>query len=112
MDGSRWPLLLYQTGVRLLTARSIREVIGTALELAAEHSGASSFGWFRRGNGGLEPVCVVPPGCGLADRIAVMYRGKIVGIVPPNTPRDVLGLMMAGISYDDAVATTKESSHE
>ncbi|MGW9629741.1 ABC transporter ATP-binding protein [Agromyces sp. NPDC055520] len=32
----------------------------------------------------------------LADRIMVMYRGKIVGIVPGNTPRDVLGLMMAG----------------
>ncbi|WP_166879572.1 ABC transporter ATP-binding protein [Salinibacterium sp. ZJ450] len=32
----------------------------------------------------------------LADRIAVMYRGAIVGIVPAGTPRDVLGLMMAG----------------
>ncbi|MCI2959613.1 ABC transporter ATP-binding protein [Agromyces atrinae] len=32
----------------------------------------------------------------LADRIAVMYRGAIVGIVPGTTPRDVLGLMMAG----------------
>ncbi|HEV7849665.1 MAG TPA: ABC transporter ATP-binding protein [Mycetocola sp.] len=32
----------------------------------------------------------------LADRIAVMYRGSIVGIVPGNTPRNVLGLMMAG----------------
>ncbi|HEU0256815.1 MAG TPA: ABC transporter ATP-binding protein [Microbacteriaceae bacterium] len=32
----------------------------------------------------------------LADRIAVMYRGTIVGIVPPTTPRETLGLMMAG----------------
>ncbi|KQZ08764.1 heme ABC transporter ATP-binding protein [Agromyces sp. Root1464] len=32
----------------------------------------------------------------LADRIMVMYRGRIVGIVPGDTPRDVLGLMMAG----------------
>ena len=40
----------------------------------------------------------------LADRIAVMYRGKIVGIVPPETPRDVLGLMMAGVPYEEAVA--------
>jgi simple sugar transport system ATP-binding protein len=32
----------------------------------------------------------------LADRIAVMYEGEIVGIVPPNTPVDDLGLMMAG----------------
>lgn len=34
----------------------------------------------------------------LADRIAVMYRGKLVGIVPADTPRDVLGLMMAGVA--------------
>jgi general nucleoside transport system ATP-binding protein len=34
----------------------------------------------------------------LADRIMVMYRGKVVGIVPTDTPRDVLGLMMAGIA--------------
>jgi general nucleoside transport system ATP-binding protein len=32
----------------------------------------------------------------LADRIAVMYRGSIVGIVPGTTDRAVLGLMMAG----------------
>ncbi|HEU4848853.1 MAG TPA: ABC transporter ATP-binding protein [Terrimesophilobacter sp.] len=32
----------------------------------------------------------------LADRIVVMYRGGIVGIVPGDTSRDVLGLMMAG----------------
>jgi len=32
----------------------------------------------------------------LGDRIAVMYRGTIVGVVPGTTPRDVLGLMMAG----------------
>ena len=34
----------------------------------------------------------------LGDRIAVMYRGKIVGIVPSTTPREVLGQMMAGIA--------------
>ncbi|MCL4395786.1 MAG: ABC transporter ATP-binding protein [Chloroflexi bacterium] len=32
----------------------------------------------------------------LADRIAVMYEGEIVGIVPPTTAVDDLGLMMAG----------------
>lgn len=32
----------------------------------------------------------------LADRIAVMYEGEIVGIVPPNTRVEELGLMMAG----------------
>jgi len=34
----------------------------------------------------------------LGDRIAVMYRGKIVGVVPADTPRATLGQMMAGIS--------------
>ncbi|HEY7854228.1 MAG TPA: ABC transporter ATP-binding protein [Aquiluna sp.] len=34
----------------------------------------------------------------LADRIAVMYRGKIVGIVGPDTTRETLGKMMAGVS--------------
>ena len=38
----------------------------------------------------------------LADRIAVMYHGRIVGIVPPNTSRDTLGLMMAGAHEEDA----------
>ncbi len=41
----------------------------------------------------------------LADRIVVMYRGRIVGVVGPETPRDVIGLMMAGISHDEAVAS-------
>jgi ABC-type uncharacterized transport system ATPase subunit len=38
----------------------------------------------------------------LADRIAVMYRGKVVGVVPSDTPRDELGLMMAGASRTEA----------
>jgi simple sugar transport system ATP-binding protein len=33
----------------------------------------------------------------LADRIAVMYRGQIVGIVEANTDRSKLGQMMAGV---------------
>ncbi|MFT3887390.1 MAG: ABC transporter ATP-binding protein [Arachnia sp.] len=48
----------------------------------------------------------------LADRIAVMYRGQIVGVVGPDTPRDVLGLMMAGVGYEDAVAAAGGDSHE
>ncbi|WP_151526173.1 ABC transporter ATP-binding protein [Serinicoccus kebangsaanensis] len=45
---------------------------------------------------------------GLADRIAVMYRGRIVGIVDAvdehgtRVNRDVLGLMMAGVPLEDA----------
>jgi simple sugar transport system ATP-binding protein len=34
----------------------------------------------------------------LADRIAVMYRGKIVGIVDAKTDRAKLGQMMAGVA--------------
>ena len=34
----------------------------------------------------------------LADRIAVMYRGKIVGIVDSSATREQLGKMMAGVA--------------
>jgi simple sugar transport system ATP-binding protein len=34
----------------------------------------------------------------LADRIAVIYKGEIVGIVDSNVSREKLGLMMAGIT--------------
>jgi simple sugar transport system ATP-binding protein len=34
----------------------------------------------------------------LADRIAVMYRGQIVGVVDANTDRAKLGQMMAGVA--------------
>jgi len=33
----------------------------------------------------------------LADRIAVMYRGRIIATVPPDTPREDIGLLMAGV---------------
>ena len=48
----------------------------------------------------------------LADRIAVMYRGRIVGIVPADTGRDVLGLMMAGVPLDEAVAASSGSAED
>jgi ABC-type uncharacterized transport system ATPase subunit len=35
---------------------------------------------------------------GLADQVAVMYRGKIVGVVSPDTSREEIGLLMAGIT--------------
>ncbi len=40
----------------------------------------------------------------LADRIMVLYRGRIVGIVAADTPREVLGLMMTGERPEGAVA--------
>ncbi|MGA5301528.1 ABC transporter ATP-binding protein [Nucisporomicrobium flavum] len=42
---------------------------------------------------------------GLADRIAVMYRGRILAIVSPDTPREELGLLMAGITDGGTPAT-------
>ncbi|XVU24818.1 ABC transporter ATP-binding protein [Actinoplanes sp. CA-054009] len=35
---------------------------------------------------------------GLADRIAVMYRGRVLAVVSPDTPREEIGLLMAGIT--------------
>jgi len=42
----------------------------------------------------------------LSDRIAVMYRGKIVGIVPPDTSNEELGLLMAGGSVEETETAT------
>ena len=44
----------------------------------------------------------------LADRIIVMYRGRIIGIVPGDTPRGVLGLMMAGEAPTDERGSPRE----
>jgi ABC-type uncharacterized transport system ATPase subunit len=48
----------------------------------------------------------------LADRIAVMYRGRIIGIVPPDTSREVLGLMMAGVPIKEALASASMLAEE
>jgi simple sugar transport system ATP-binding protein len=45
----------------------------------------------------------------LADRIAVMYRGRLVGVVGPQTPRDALGLMMAGVPEEEALRTAAQA---
>ncbi|MEE6296805.1 ABC transporter ATP-binding protein [Georgenia wangjunii] len=44
----------------------------------------------------------------LADRIAVMYRGRVVGVVDGDADRDVLGLMMAGVPLEEARAQAAE----
>ena len=46
----------------------------------------------------------------LADRIMVIYRGRIVGIVPGDTPREVLGLMMAGERPEGASRMSERQS--
>jgi simple sugar transport system ATP-binding protein len=38
----------------------------------------------------------------LADRIAVMYRGRILATVDASTPREEIGLLMAGITGDES----------
>ena len=42
----------------------------------------------------------------LADAIAVMYRGKIIATVPPDTSREEIGLLMAGIAPGQAPETS------
>ena len=39
----------------------------------------------------------------LSTRIAVLYEGKIVGIVPPGTPRETLSLMMGGRTAENTL---------
>jgi len=41
---------------------------------------------------------------GLADRIAVMYRGKVLAVVSPDTPREDIGLLMAGVTGSEESA--------
>ncbi len=47
----------------------------------------------------------------LSDRIAVMYKGHIVGIVDAQTTtREQLGLMMAGVDYATTAASTSAAT--
>ncbi len=46
---------------------------------------------------------------GLADRIAVMYEGEIVGVRPPTATRQELGLLMAGAQRDEPTAAEATS---
>jgi ABC-type uncharacterized transport system ATPase subunit len=40
----------------------------------------------------------------LADRVAVMCQGRIIGVVPPSAGREQIGLMMAGVAKEAAAA--------
>ena len=46
----------------------------------------------------------------LADRIAVMYEGKIVAFRPPSVPVEELGLLMAGVGGDGAAGDYGEAA--
>jgi simple sugar transport system ATP-binding protein len=49
----------------------------------------------------------------LSDRIAVMYRGQIVAVVPSQeATKEYIGLLMAGVPQDQARASTKGSDDE
>lgn len=39
----------------------------------------------------------------LADRIAIMFRGRLVGPFPTPLAKDAIGLMMAGVAPEDAL---------
>jgi general nucleoside transport system ATP-binding protein len=40
----------------------------------------------------------------LSDRVGVLYEGRLMGVVPPDTPREELGLMMGGKARVEASA--------
>ena len=46
----------------------------------------------------------------LADRIAVMYRGRIVDILPAGATKEHLGLLMAGVKPEDIPDSAKKKS--
>jgi len=97
-DDAKRPLLLYQASIRLLASRSVREVIGATIELAIEHSRAAAVGWFRvLGPEDFAPVCVVPPGSGLAALLGeaacrlVAREGNAVWVAPVSKPHGNTG---------------------
>ena len=52
----------------------------------------------NQGNGALIVSSELDEVLALGDRIAVMYAGKISGIVDPSTSRETIGLLMTGTS--------------
>ncbi|MFZ5881879.1 MAG: ABC transporter ATP-binding protein [Chloroflexota bacterium] len=46
----------------------------------------------------------------LSDRIAVMYRGRIVDILPAGATKEHLGLLMAGVKPEDIPESAKKKS--
>ncbi|MCH7232785.1 ABC transporter ATP-binding protein [Glycomyces sp. L485] len=47
----------------------------------------------------------------LADRIAVIYNGRIVGEVAPDTPREVIGRLMVGADIETDTESTDEEAN-
>ncbi|MBM4059332.1 MAG: FHA domain-containing protein, partial [Planctomycetes bacterium] len=78
---SRWPMLLYQSGLRLLAASGPRDVVFTTLELAAEFTAATSFAWLDvDAEGHPTTVCAVPPASDLPALVtATAWQEAIAG---------------------------------
>lgn len=109
-EDARWPMLLYQCGVRLLASTSSWQTICTSLELATEFTSATRFGWFTlTGSGAMRAVCIVPPGSGLESLLAgtiaseaiagraalVSTESSDVAAVPVLMSRDEQALLVA-----------------
>src|ERR1017187_7429021 len=56
----------------------------------------------NQGNGSLIVSSELDEVLALGDRIAVMYEGKISGVVDPSTSRESIGLLMAGHTSETA----------
>ena len=56
----------------------------------------------NRGNGSLIVSSELDEVLALGDRIAVMYEGKISGVVDPSVSRESIGLLMAGHTSETA----------
>jgi general nucleoside transport system ATP-binding protein len=80
--------------------------------------GATEFIWQRivRERDQGTPVLIVSSELdeviALADRIAVISAGRILGVLPADAPRDQIGLMMAGVSEHDAEVRAVEAPTE
>lgn len=109
-EEARWPMLVYQCGIRLLASRSSWQTVCTTLELATEFTSATRFGWFTLApSGAPRAVCVVPPGSGLesllpglltnealAGRAALVSTDTAdVAAVPVHVARDDRALLVA-----------------
>ena len=109
-DEARWPMLLYQCGVRLLASTSSWQTICTTLELATEFTSATRFGWLTLApSGTLRAVCIVPPGSGLESLLAGVITNEAlagraalvstdtsdIAAVPVHLARDERALLVA-----------------
>ena len=63
----------------------------------------------RRGPGDLLVSSELDEILALSDRIAVMYKGRLMGVVKPDeVTRQQLGLLMAGYAEDERASSPDE----